>query len=204
MASFLEPSALFHHRWSVPVLAELHRTSGSRFVALVHCLGVSPDSLRHTLRALIGHGWVMRNPGYGHPLRPEYILTPAGAGLAPVCAQMAKLLHTMGIEEVGLKKWSMPVMISIQAGHGRFSDLKTSMTGISARALTMTLKDLQAAGLVSRTILSGYPPTARYTLTQQGRKLGQLLEGISVSRRRGRRPLRGSLGSSLSIVLAPA
>ncbi len=180
MPSFLEPAALFHHRWSVPVLAELHRSNGSRFVVLVHRLGVSPDSLHHTLQALIGHGWVMRNPGYGHPLRPEYVLAPAGMVLAPVCAHLVKLLDAMGIEETGLRKWSMPVLITIQAGNRRFSDLKSSLTGITARALTMTLKDLRTAGLANRAILDEYPPATRYKLTQQGRKLGRVLEGMSL------------------------
>ncbi len=27
-------------------------------------------------------GLVIRNPGYGHPLRPEYILTPEGHAAA--------------------------------------------------------------------------------------------------------------------------
>src|SRR3972149_5491163 len=143
----LEPAALFPHPWSVPILAELHRTGGSRFVILAHRLGVGPDSLRHTLRALTDHGWVMRNPGYGHPLRPEYILTPAGSALAPACAHLIKLLHSMEIEEAGLRKWSMPVLMSIQAGNRRFSDLKSSLAGITARALTMTLKDLRTTGV---------------------------------------------------------
>src|SRR5947207_13068422 len=67
---------LFHHRWAVPVLAELRRERGSRFVTLANRIGVTRDSLRRTLSALIDDGLVERNPGYGHPLRPEYVLTP--------------------------------------------------------------------------------------------------------------------------------
>ena len=67
---------LFHHRWAVPVLAELHRTSGSRFVTLHRRLGIGRESLRRTLASLAEQDLVARNPGYGHPLRPEYVLTP--------------------------------------------------------------------------------------------------------------------------------
>ena len=45
--------ALFHHRWSAPVLAELGRTRGTRFVVLVNRLGVGRESLRRTLAALM-------------------------------------------------------------------------------------------------------------------------------------------------------
>lgn len=175
MGSVFQPAQLFHHRWSVPILAELYRTSGSRFVALANQLGVSPDSLRHTLRALLRHRWVRRNPGYGHPLRPEYILTPTGALLAPGCARLLKLLQSLEFEEVGLRKWSMPVLLAIQTGRERFSDLKSSLRGITSRALTLALKDLQAAGLIERTIRDEYPPTTRYKLTGKGRRIGNLL-----------------------------
>ena len=60
------------------MLAELERQRGARFVALANRLGVSRDSLTRTLGALIDAGFVARNPGHGHPLRPEYILTKRG------------------------------------------------------------------------------------------------------------------------------
>ena len=44
--------ALFHNRWSVPILAELHRQRGSRFVTLSRTLGLSRESLRRTLAAI--------------------------------------------------------------------------------------------------------------------------------------------------------
>ena len=50
------PEVLFHHRWSIPVLAQLHRSSGSRFVTLAKGLGVSRESLRQTLGALVEAG----------------------------------------------------------------------------------------------------------------------------------------------------
>jgi len=40
---------LFHNRWSVPILAELRRQRGTRFVTLARTLGVSGESLRRTL-----------------------------------------------------------------------------------------------------------------------------------------------------------
>src|SRR5262245_24160873 len=72
-----------HHRWTLPVLAEIERTRGSRFATLTGVLGVSGESLRRTLAALLADGLVARNPGHGHPQRPEYVLTTNGAEVAP-------------------------------------------------------------------------------------------------------------------------
>src|SRR4029079_6119097 len=69
---------LLHNRWSVPVLAELARgdAGGGRFANLRRRLGVSGESRRRTLATLVEAGLVARNPGHGHPLRADYVLTP--------------------------------------------------------------------------------------------------------------------------------
>src|ERR1043166_9079723 len=101
--------AIFHHRWSAPVLAELLRQKGSRFAALAGTLGVGRESLRRTLDSLLALGLVARNPGYGHPLRPEYVLTRSGEDVARRCA---KLLAAVD-EDVLLRKWSLPVLAAL-------------------------------------------------------------------------------------------
>lgn len=170
---------LFHHRWAVPVLAELHRgAGGAKFVTLVNRLGIGRDSLRRTLAALIERGWVQRNPGHGHPLRPEYVLITAGARIAPWCARLAKLLQTLQIEGVALRKWSMPVAFALGRGAERFSELKAFLAGATPRALITTLKQMQQAGLVERAVSDGYPPKTSYALTPRGRKLVPVLERL--------------------------
>lgn len=169
--------ALFHHRWTVPVLAELQRGSGAKFVTLVKRLGISRDSLRRTLAALIHHRWVTRNPGHGHPLRPEYVLTRTGARIAPWCARTIKLLRALGIEDVALRKWSIPVAFALGRGRERFSEIKDFLSTSTARALTQSLKELQSAGLVERVVSDEYPPATYYRLTSRGRRLAPLLTG---------------------------
>ena len=166
---------LAHHRWAVPILAELHRSSGCKFITLVRRLGIGRDSLCRTLNALIDHGWVRRNPGHGHPLRPEYILTRAGAKLAPWCVRLLRGLKAAGIEYGILRKWSIPVAYVLGKRVERFSELKVVLSGCTARALTQTLKDLQGAGLVERMVSDEYPPATYYRLTARGRRLVPLL-----------------------------
>jgi DNA-binding HxlR family transcriptional regulator len=171
--------ALFHNRWSVPILAELHRQRGSRFVTLTRTLGMSRESLRRTLAALIDGGLVGRNPGYGHPLRPEYVLTTRGERVAARGEPLVELLRQRGLEEVGFKKWSMPVVYALSDEPLRFSELRERLEGISPRALTLALKDLEAARLLDRRVTDDYPPATVYRLTRAGRPLAALLRQVA-------------------------
>ena len=169
---------LFHHRWTVPVLAELHRSAGAKMVSLVNRLGVSRGALRQALSAAIAHGWVMRNPGYGHPLRPEFILTDSGASIAPACLELVNLLERRGLKEVMLRKWSAAVLQAVATGRSRFCELAAGLSGISDRALALTLKQLDAAKLLRRHVRDAFPPATEYVPTAAARslveRLGQL------------------------------
>ena len=171
--------ALFHNRWSVPILAELHRQRGSRFVTLSRILGLSRESLRRTLNALMASGLVGRNPGYGHPLRPEYVLTSSGERIARACGPLVEQLRRSDLQEIGLKKWSMPVVYALGEGPRRFSELREALEGVSPRALALALKDLEAAGLVDRRVTDDYPPATVYRLTRAGRPLAALLRQVT-------------------------
>ena len=167
---------LFHHRWAVPVLAELRRRRGARFIELRNALEVSRDSLARTLAALIEAGLVARNPGHGHPLRPEYVLTPDGARIADVSARL--LVELNGLEDVALRKWSMPVVRSLGDGPLRFSAVRSALADVTPRALALALKELQAAGLVERTVTDDYPPATLYGLTARARPLARIVRAI--------------------------
>ncbi|MEP6909738.1 MAG: winged helix-turn-helix transcriptional regulator [Actinomycetota bacterium] len=167
--------ALFHNRWSVPILAELHRQRGSRFVTLSRTLGLSGESLRRTLGALIDGGLVGRNPGYGHPLRPEYVLTRAGTPIGAACRPLVEAIGRQGLGEVALKKWSMPAVLALANGPLRFSELREALDGVSPRALTLALKDLEATGLVERRVTDDYPPATVYRLATGARPLATLV-----------------------------
>ncbi|MCZ6572723.1 MAG: winged helix-turn-helix transcriptional regulator [Planctomycetota bacterium] len=169
---------LFHHRWAVPVLAELQRGKGAKLVTLVQRLGAGRDVLRPTLDRLIEHGWVVRNSGYGHPLRPEYVLSRSGKRIAPACARLWQTLRRSDLTGPGLKKWSLPVAWVLERSGGRFGDAKQMLPGITSRALTLALKTLQEAGLVRREVVDGYPPRPRYHLTPRGRRLVPLVGGL--------------------------
>jgi DNA-binding HxlR family transcriptional regulator len=167
---------LFHFRWSVPVLAELDLLGGSRFVPLAHRVGVGRETLRRTLDALIAAQLVMPNPGYGHPLRPEYVLTERGRRVAPSCRKLYDLLRERELEEVGLKKWPLPVLSQL-GEERRFSELQSRLD-VTPRALTLALKDLEAADLVERRVTADYPPATLYSRTPRARPVAGAAEAV--------------------------
>lgn len=168
---------LFHHRWAVPIIAELHRRQGERFVYLAHHLVVSRETLSQTLGYLARHGLVRRNPGYGHPLRPEYLLTETGEALGPYCLRLANLMNQTNQTAVGLKKWTMPILywLGTSDDAGRFSHLLRSHPSLTPKALSDSLKLMEDSELISREVTSSFPPSTRYSLTVAGKRYLKVL-----------------------------
>lgn len=173
--------ALCHHRWAVPVVAELGRAGGAKFISLVNRLGVSRDALSRTLSHLDALDLAMRNPGYGHPMRPEWILTPQGEDCAEACLRVVGAAERAGegaTVAIGLK-WGLPILACLHGRLGRFGDLRGSLPGVTPRALAMTLAPLQAAGLVERLVEPGPPAGVRYRLSAGGRALAREAAGLA-------------------------
>lgn len=177
--------ALFHHRWAAPVLAEMSRLTdtvgGGRTALLLSALGAPRESLRKTLAALIESlEWIRPNPGYGHPLRPEYVLTNEGMTLGAWCGLLVAVVESLGVHELAFRKWTMPVLDAIDRNEGaaRFNEIKYLLPTVTPRALAQSLKDLDAAGLVERAVEDEYPPTTWYRLTAEGRRLARVLRSF--------------------------
>ncbi|GAA1069937.1 MULTISPECIES: helix-turn-helix domain-containing protein [Kitasatospora] len=68
-------------------------------------------------------------------------------------------------------KWTLLVVATLDEGRLRFGELHRHIPGISQRMLTLTLRNLQRDGLVSRTAHAEVPPRVEYALTDLGRSL---------------------------------
>ncbi|MCW5777559.1 MAG: helix-turn-helix transcriptional regulator [Phycisphaeraceae bacterium] len=178
---------LFHRRWCVPVLAEVYGatvsrdSTGARFIGLMHRLGVGRAALRETVEFATAHGWLRRNPGYGHPLRPELVLTPRGTRIGPACVSLVRLLRVRGLEETGLRKWPLPVIWSVGEGSGRFVEIRATLPGITDRALAAALRTAVKSGLLSRTVFEGSPPGVAYAVTRSGRAITDRVREIATA-----------------------
>ena len=147
-------------------------------VTLVHRLGAGYGSVRPALDHLLARGWVCRNPGYGHPLRPEYVLTAEGARLGAACADLVAALENLDLRAVARKKWTMPVLHAIGASPTRFAEIPRRLARLTDRALAHALRDLVAGALVVREVVDGAPPSTCYTATGRGLSLIPLLADL--------------------------
>lgn len=68
-------------------------------------------------------------------------------------------------------KWTLLVVGMLESGAQRFTALRNSVPGISQRMLTLTLRNLERDGLVSRTAYAEVPPRVLYALTPLGKRL---------------------------------
>jgi DNA-binding HxlR family transcriptional regulator len=76
-----------------------------------------------------------------------------------------------GILDVRPGKWTLLVIDQLRAHTLRFSELRRSITGISQKTLTATLRELERDGFISRTVFPTIPPRVDYELTALGASL---------------------------------
>lgn len=91
------------------------------------------------------------------------------------CCPIRDILSRLG------DKWSALVLITLNTnGTLRFSDIQRTIGDISQRMLTVTLRSLEADGLISRTIYAEVPPKVEYNLTERGTSLIPYLQSLVV------------------------
>lgn len=76
-------------------------------------------------------------------------------------------------------KWSVLVVFNLSAGPKRFMELRRSIEGISQRMLTLTLRNLERDGLVTRTVFPTTPPSVEYALAPLGETLVGPIVGLA-------------------------
>jgi len=142
---------------------------------LASTLRVPRDSLSRSLVALEEFRLVERNPGYGHPLRPEYLLTARGTRVAAACSRYLDPLADD--QDLMTRKWTAPVLVCCLAGLRRFNAIRAALD-ITPRALTQAMKQLESSHLIVREVSDGYPPLALYSLSATGHAHAQTARAI--------------------------
>lgn len=86
-----------------------------------------------------------------------------------------------GVFSVVGKKWTICIVSllgSREAGY-RFNELKDGLDGVTPKALSDRLKELQEHGVVNRSVIPDEtPPMVNYTLTEKGRKLRNAIQSF--------------------------
>lgn len=72
----------------------------------------------------------------------------------------------------------------------RFNEIKKYIKSISFKTLSITLKDLEASGLIHREEYPQIPPKVEYSLTERGMSLIPILDAMCEWGEKNRMPLR--------------
>jgi DNA-binding HxlR family transcriptional regulator len=75
-------------------------------------------------------------------------------------------------------KWKMPIIGVLLFGKKRFKEIEREISKITPRMLSQELKDLEASGIVKRTVYDTTPVTVEYELTPSGKNLSSVVESM--------------------------
>ena len=75
-------------------------------------------------------------------------------------------------------KWKVLILRDLMPGKKRFGELKKSIGTVSQKVLTAQLRDMEANGLLTRTVYAEVPPRVEYELTELGRSLQPILDAM--------------------------
>lgn len=75
-------------------------------------------------------------------------------------------------------RWKVLILWDLLGGVKRFGELKKLLGGVSQKVLTANLRQMEEAGLLTRTVYAEVPPRVEYALTETGRSLRPVLEAM--------------------------
>ena len=93
--------------------------------------------------------------------------------------------HENDVLMVRSGKWTLTIVTLLREERMRFNELKR-IAGISQKTLTLTLRELERDGFVTRTMFATIPPRVDYELTDLGRDLLTLADSLRLFADRNR------------------
>lgn len=165
--------------WSLSILALMYRGTPGRQALLLTASGAGRTAFSQSLWHLVDLGLLEKNPGHGHPLRPEFRLTAKGARFAKFADRVDSLVHQPFEHSLLRRTWTVPVLIVCQ-GPRYFGEIKSQLAPITDRALSQSLKQLESQAWLRREIeTSSRPVRFRYQAASTGAEISQAV-GLQV------------------------
>lgn len=96
---------------------------------------------------------------------------------APVAVAFCPQFH-YAVELIG-RRWTGAILRALLGGATRYSDITHAVTGLSDRLLSERLRELEAEGIVTRTVIPEMPVRIEYHLTEKGESLESVLMSVS-------------------------
>lgn len=75
-------------------------------------------------------------------------------------------------------KWKLQIIISLNAGNKRFTEIERSIPKLTSKVLAKELKELEQNGLVERIVKDTYPVSIEYCPTQYTKTLHPVVESL--------------------------
>jgi DNA-binding HxlR family transcriptional regulator len=91
---------------------------------------------------------------------------------APMCEHFQRAAALIG------KRWNPQVVRALQTGATRFTAIRDTIPQISDALLSERLKELEAEGIVTRTVTPDTPVRIDYRLTERGRGLTKVMDEL--------------------------
>jgi DNA-binding HxlR family transcriptional regulator len=101
----------------------------------------------------------------------------AGAECGEASPQLAEAM-TVTLRLLG-GKWKLLILWHLWKRTCRFGELKRAIPRITQHMLTTQLRELEADGIVRRTVYAEVPPRVEYALTEYAATLEQVLRGLA-------------------------
>lgn len=156
--------------WSLTILSLLSSGVAGRQAVLLAKSGASRTAFSQSLHHLVEMEMLERNPGHGHPLRPEFRLTEQGRVYGAVAQ---KVLHTVPTAEQSLtrKLWTVPILVALKKPQ-YFNEIKLNFPKITDRALSQSLQSMELTDWVKRDVIGAHrPPRPIYRAVNVGEEI---------------------------------
>jgi len=159
--------------WSLPILAQMNDGTQGRQAPLVAATGAGRTAFAQSMDHLMQIGLVERNPGHGHPLRPEFRLTDRGRQAA---AMASRVMAATGAEDLALlrRAWTLPVLTTL-GNTSHFNHIRRNLGPITDRALSQSLRLMEDRAWVARRVdATARPPRPLYRAINTGAVISRI------------------------------
>ena len=75
-------------------------------------------------------------------------------------------------------KWKLLIIRNLLVRPWRFNELHKSLDGISQKVLTESLRQMEADGIITRTVYPEVPPRVEYALSELGENMRSILDSM--------------------------
>jgi len=106
--------------------------------------------------------------------RPAETADTSGPVVLAFCPRFHHAVELIG------RRWTGAIVRAMLSGVTQFSGLREAVPGLSDRMLSERLKELEAEGIVVRTVIPDTPVRITYDLTDKGHALSDVLDSIAV------------------------